>query len=179
MGEMYLEGWGLPFPTPLRYLGVGAVCLAFTLVALTWPRVGGWSLILFGGAFSAWWTSVAAGRGWRSLEWILGTLLPFGGLLVGGDVLFLMEGRYRRQRRAEELTLPKEPALRLPKGWFRRNLRYVLAIGFPLLVTVAASVYFAPMILTRVDDGDRGTRLIQGNGVTLIWAPKGPGWNWK
>ncbi len=35
------------------------------------------------------------------------------------------------------------------------------------------------MLLTRVDDGDRGARLIEGTGVTLIWAPKGPGWNWK
>jgi hypothetical protein len=30
-----------------------------------------------------------------------------------------------------------------------------------------------------VDDGDRGARLIEGNGITLIWAPQGPGWNWK
>lgn len=28
----------------------------------------------------------------------------------------------------------------------------------------------------RVDDGDYGARLIQGNGVALTWAPDGPGW---
>ena len=49
----------------------------------------------------------------------------------------------------------------------------------PLLVAVAVSVYNLPIVLTRVDDGDRGARLIEGNSVTLVWAPEGPGWNWK
>ena len=63
VAEMYYEGWGLPFPEPMRYLILGAVCLALTLVALTWPRFGGWLLILIGGAFTAWWWTLAAGRG--------------------------------------------------------------------------------------------------------------------
>ena len=36
-----------------------------------------------------------------------------------------------------------------------------------------------PIVLTRVDDGDRSARLIEGNGVTLVWAPEGPGWNYR
>ncbi|NIR58324.1 MAG: hypothetical protein GWO02_01770, partial [Gammaproteobacteria bacterium] len=40
-GEVYYEGWGLPFPAPLRYLAPPALFLFFTLVAVTWPRVGG------------------------------------------------------------------------------------------------------------------------------------------
>jgi hypothetical protein len=36
-----------------------------------------------------------------------------------------------------------------------------------------------PVVLTRVDDGDRSTRLIEGNGVALVWVPEGPGWNWR
>jgi len=170
IGEMYYEGWGLPFPEPMRYLALGAVCLALTLVALTWPRVGGWVLVLIGGAFTAWWWSLAAGRGWLSLGWIVSTF-PASGLLILTGVVFLLEGRYRQRLRAEGWTPPKK--------WVRRNLRYVLAIGFPLLVTIATSVYSLPIVLTRVDDGDRGARLIEGTGVTLIWAPKGPGWNWK
>ena len=168
--EMYYEGWGLPFPEPMRYLILGAVCLALTLVALTWPRIGGWLLIAIGGAFTAWWWRLAARRGWLNLRWILGTF-PVSGLLLLTGVLFLLEDRYRRQRRAEGWTPPK--------SWLRRNLRYVLALGLPLLVIVAVSAYFAPILLTRVDDGDRGARLIEGNGVTLVWAPAGPGWNWK
>jgi hypothetical protein len=171
VGEMYYEGWGLPFPEPMRYLIPGAVCLALTLVALTWPRFGGWSLVLIGGAFSAWWVRLAARRGWLSWEWILGALFPVAGLLVVVGALFILEGRHRWQRRAEGWTPPKR--------WLCRNLGYVLAVGFPLLVAIAVSVYFAPLSLARVDDGDRGARVIAGNGVTLVWAPKGPGWNWK
>jgi hypothetical protein len=28
----------------------------------------------------------------------------------------------------------------------------------------------------RVNDGDFGARLVEGNGVKLVWAPAGPGW---
>ena len=28
----------------------------------------------------------------------------------------------------------------------------------------------------RVNDNDFGTRIIEGNEVTLVWAPRGPGW---
>jgi len=112
---------------------------------------------------------LAATQGW-SFKWILGTF-PVSGLLILTGVLFLLEGRYRQKRRAEGWAAPK--------SWFRRNLRHVLALSIPLLVAIGLSVHFAPLILTRVDDGDRGARLIAGNGVSLVWAPKGPGWNWK
>jgi hypothetical protein len=168
-GEMYLEGWGLPFPEPLRYLTFGGVCLAITLIALTWPSVGGWLLIVIGGGFTLWWGSIAAGRGWLSLQWILSTF-PLSSMLVVVGVLFLLENRYRQQRLAEGWT----PA----KRWYRRNLRYILAIGFPLLVAIGVSLFFAPFTLSRIDDGNRGAASIAGNGVDLVWAPHGPGWNW-
>jgi hypothetical protein len=46
-----------------------------------------------------------------------------------------------------------------------------MVIGFP--------IYWLPILLTRVDDGDRGARLVAGPEVTLVWAPQGPGWNWR
>jgi len=171
VAEMWHEGWGMPFPHPLRYLILGAVCLGFTLIALTWPRLGGWLLLAFGGAFSVWWSSVAAGRGWLNWQWVLTALFPLAGMLVVVGVLFLLEGRYRRRLRAEGWSPPV--------NWLHRNLRYVLGVGIPLLMVVVTSAFFAPMALSRVDDGDRSARLIEGHGVALVWAPKGPGWNWK
>jgi hypothetical protein len=188
VGEMYFEGWGLPFPTPLRYLILGAACLALTLLALTWPRLGGWLLILIGAAFTAWWWRLAAARGWLNWRWILGTF-PVSSLVIFTGLLFLLEGRHRRHRRAEgarpepaEGTSPEPVEGTGPEsveGWLRRNLPYVLAVGFPLLTAIAVSIQFLPLILTRVDDGDRSARLIEGHGVTLVWAPQGPGWNWR
>jgi hypothetical protein len=93
--------------------------------------------------------------------------------------LFLLEGRYRRQRRAEGACPEPVEGRTPPKSWLRRNLRYLLAVGIPLLVVIGVSAYYAPLVATRVDDGERGARLIEGNGVTLVWAPKGPGWNWR
>lgn len=169
MGEMYYEGWGMAFPHPMRYLIPAATCLALTLAALTWPRLGGWLLIAIGGVFTAWWWRLAAARGWLNWRWILGTF-PVSSLIIITGVLFLLEGNYRWGR---------DGGWSPPKTWFRRHLRYVLAVGIPWVVAVAVSAYYAPLILTRVDDGDRGARLIEGNGVTLVWAPQGPGWNWK
>jgi len=54
-----------------------------------------------------------------------------------------------------------------------------LALVPPLLIFTGLSIYYLPIVLTRVDDGERGARLIEGNGVTLLWAPEGPGWNWR
>jgi len=159
-GELYYEGWGVAFPAPLRYLTLAALFLFFTLVAVTWPRIGGWSLMVFGALFIVWWSRIAMGRGWFSLRWVLGSLFPLAGVLVLVGVLFLLEDRYRRRRRAEGWTPPS--------NWLRRNLRYVVAIGLPLLVAVGTSVYYAPLLVTRVDDGERGARLIEGNGVTLV-----------
>jgi len=170
MGEMYYEGWWGPWTVRLCYLVPGVVCLALTLVALTWPRLGGWLVILIGAAFTTWWWGAAALSGQLTLRRVL-SQFPISGLLVVIGVLFLFEGHYRKQRDAEGATPPD--------GWFRRYLRYVLAIGLPLLVAVAVSVVNLPIVLTRVDDGDRGARLIKGHDITLVWAPKGPGWNWK
>jgi len=43
---------------------------------------------------------------------------------------------------------------------------------------VAAGFAVEPVtrIAGRIDDGNRSLRIVQGNGVKLIWAPEGPGW---
>lgn len=166
--EMYYEGWWGPWTERLPYLTFAAVSLLLTLVVLTWPRVGGWLLIALGGVFTVWWWGMAARRRLLTLGRLLSTF-PVSGLLVVIGVLFLFEARHRR--------LLQEERWSPPTNWFRRYLRQVLAVGFPLLVTAAVSVYWLPVLLTREDDGDRGARLIEGNGVALLWAPAGPGWS--
>jgi hypothetical protein len=170
VGEMYYEGWWGAWYNRLPYLAPPVICVAFTLVALTWPRLGGWIILLLGGAFTAWRWIREAQLGMLTWQWMLGWF-PVSGVLVIVGILFLLEGRYRRQRRASGWTPPRQ--------WLRRHLRYVVALAPPLLTAVLVTAYFAPLLLTRHDSGERSAQRIEGNGVTLLWAPAGPGWNWR
>ncbi len=64
--------------------------------------------------------------------------------------------------------------------WFGRpaprRLALLLVLLLPTLVLLAAGAEPAWRVAGRVDDGDRGPRLVEGNGVRLLWAPVGPGW---
>lgn len=170
MAEMYHEGWGLPFHQTLRYLTLGAAWLVLALVTITWPRLGGWLLVASGTAFTIWWFRLQASRGSLTSGGII-RMFPLSAMVVVTGALFLYESRYRDQLRAQ--------GWKPTGGRLRRYRRYVLAVGIPLITAIATSIYYLPVVLTRVDDGARSARLIEGNGVTLIWAPEGPGWNWK
>ena len=164
VGEMYYEGWWGGWHNRLPYLVPGTVLLIFAAVTITWPRMGGWALIILGGTVFVWW--------WNKVEFAWdGLLVAFmlGGLAALTGVLFLFEARHQQHLRVEGWT----PAAR----WFRRNLRYVAALTGPLLTAISTTLLFAPLLLTRLDDGDRGARLIEGHGVALVWAPAGPGWS--
>ena len=113
---------------------------------------------------------MAAGRARMSFSWVITTLPLISTLVITGFFL-LLEARYLDRQRSLG---------RRPQGnWFQRSRRYILAVGAPLLIFLFVSVYYLPKVLQRVDDGGREARLIQGNGVRLVWAPQGPGWNWK
>lgn len=64
--------------------------------------------------------------------------------------------------------------------WFgkleRRKLAYFLAIGFPLIQIFGIGTYHSIRISNRYNDDNFESRLIEGNGIKLIWAPQGPGW---
>lgn len=64
--------------------------------------------------------------------------------------------------------------------WFGRpqprKVATYLIIGLPLLTLVIFGVEPIVRISQRVNDGDLGARVVAGNGVTLTWAPDGPGW---
>lgn len=58
-----------------------------------------------------------------------------------------------------------------PKKW-----AYRLILAVPLLVILAISIPQGIKLSQRIDDQNFGARLIEGNGIALIWAPRGPGW---
>jgi hypothetical protein len=163
VGEAYYEGWWGAWYNPLPYLLPAAVLLALTVVGIRWPGKGGWTIVIVGGGIFVGWLVISE---FTFVNLVKALLL--GGLAALVGVLFLLEAR--RQHRL------RSGAWKPPRQWFRRNIPYLLAIGLPLLVTTAFSVYWLPIVLGRVDDGDRGARTIEGNGVALVWAPAGPGW---
>lgn len=168
--EMYYEGWGNPFPAPLAYMIPGAISLLLALLAVTFPLLGGLALIVVGSAFTFWWVSLWLARGGDSFLALL-SMFPVSGMLVITGVFFILESRYRRRRKADGWTAPEI--------WWRRNFRYVVVLGVSFAVFAVTSATQLPNILMRVDDGDRSARIIEGNEVRLMWAPEGPGWNWK
>ncbi len=161
--EMFHEGWYAPFEW-LFFLLPAGVCLALTLFALAWPRLGGYLLIAIGIGSYAWLLGMTALRFGPSLTAALRNL-PVSGLLALIGVLFLREARQRKRT-----ARPREPR------WWRRNLPSLLAVGVPLLLGVSLALEPAHRVANRVDDGDYGARRIRGNGVDLTWASAGPGW---
>jgi hypothetical protein len=64
--------------------------------------------------------------------------------------------------------------------WFGRpqprRIAVSLAIGLPLLTLIISGIEPVLRVSQRLDDGNLQARLVQGNGVELVWAPEGPGW---
>jgi len=166
--SMFYEGWGQPFPVPLLYLLPGAACLVLCLVALRWPLAGAVLLLAAGAAGGVWWLLGQIERDGVSAQVLMTLAILFGPVVVAAG-LFLLEARHRRLLRAE--------AAQPPRRWITRNIRYLLVAGVPVLSVATLSAVRLPEVLSRHDDGLRGARLIEGNGVTLVWAPQGPGWN--
>jgi hypothetical protein len=57
-----------------------------------------------------------------------------------------------------------------------RRWAFAAVVGCPLVTLVACGTEPVYRVSGRWDDGDRGTRLVRGNDVLLVWAPRGPGW---
>ena len=167
---MYHEGWWGPFYIRLLYLIPGAVFLLLTLVGIKWPRVGGWLIIIFGGLFTVFFLDISFVDGKLALGRDVAGFMISGPLVFLG-VLLLVDAHNRKRRIARGWVASSK--------WWRRNIWYLLAVAPPLLIFTGLSIYSLPVVLTRIDDGYRGARLIEGNSVTLVWAPEGPGWNWR
>ena len=57
-------------------------------------------------------------------------------------------------------------------AWARR-----LLVGIPVLTALCAGAYPGYRAMTRPTVVDPSMRRVQGNGVDLVWAPSGPGWD--
>jgi hypothetical protein len=64
--------------------------------------------------------------------------------------------------------------------WFgkieRRKFAYFLIIGLPIIQMLGIGTFQAVRVANRYNDNNFESRLIEGNCVSLIWAPQGPGW---
>ncbi len=166
--EGYHEGWGIAWYTPLLYWIPGAGFLILTLLALRWPRIGGTIVMLAGIAFTLFFMNIHITDGRLVINRNPAGFLISGVVILFG-ALFLWDGFLKRAH------APDPPA----PQWWRRHLLTLLAVGIPLLILLIISANRLPAVLSRIDDGNRNARRIEGNGVSLIWAPEGPGWNWK
>lgn len=166
LGELFYEGWGTSL-FAAAYLIPGAVSLLLLFAALRWPRAGGWLIIIVGAAFTLWWWGADILDG--SMTWgRFFAQFPASAItLFIGAMILVAAARLRRNPPPDDLP------------WWRRNLRYLFAIAMPLIILTGFLVYWVPVLATRQDDGKRDAVIIEGNGVTLMWAPAGPGWNWK
>jgi hypothetical protein len=163
IGESFHEGWHMGglwknIAGVFAYLIPMFVTIAISVYALISPVGGGLIYIGFGVIFGifvvATWSSYWTSV-WSALAWFPVTVL----LIIIG--IFYWIGR------------PK------PKKFI-----YGLAIGIPLLIVIGFGIEPAIRVAGRVDDGIRDARLVEGNGMRLVWAPAGPGWpnrsvNWE
>ena len=183
--EMYHEGWFGSWTNRLPYLAPIAVTLVPTVLCFLRPIAGGVLLMAIGLAAAGFFHNPAVAA------------MAAGIALVG--VLFALDGWRRRQApaggdagragpgdvaTADEAAPapPSEPDRPEPargRPWWRRDLRATFAVALALAIFVGVSAFNLPYVWGRFDDGDRSARRIDGNSVALVWAPEGPGWNWK
>lgn len=57
-----------------------------------------------------------------------------------------------------------------------RRAAFILVLGLPALTLVIFGIEPVGRIAGRVDDGNLQNRVVEGNGVRLVWAAEGSGW---
>jgi hypothetical protein len=163
ISEAFHEGWRMGglwknIAGVFAYLIPMFVTIAVSIYALISPIGGGLIYIGFGIIFSVFIFAISSSYWssiWAALSWFPVTLL----LIIIGAFYWIAR--------------PKPD-----------KFIYGLAIGIPLLIVIAFGIEPANRVAGRIDDGIRDARLVEGNGVRLIWASAGPGWpdhgvNWE
>jgi hypothetical protein len=151
--EAFHEGWYFSSLTEnlfctAQYLTLMMIFLALSVIPLRWPKVGAALYQAFSIGFFVW---ICMTRRVLTLGAVLGMLpITLPPLFVG--ILF-WTGRPSPVSRA-----------------------YKISIFLPVIVATVCAIEPVTRIAGRIDGGDRDMKIIEGNGVKLIWAPEGPGW---
>jgi hypothetical protein len=89
--------------------------------------------------------------------------------VVLASLLFMADAWARRRRAG---AAPGGGRDRTHRYW-----RHAALVGLPVLGFAALASQQVPALLARHDDGERGARVIGTGMASLVWAPRGPGWN--
>jgi hypothetical protein len=57
-----------------------------------------------------------------------------------------------------------------------KKLAFIIPVALPLIIILGLGIPEGVKVTNRLNDGNFGARLVQGNGIELVWAPAGPGW---
>jgi hypothetical protein len=179
------EAAGTPRPTRARRL-VGWVAVGFsTLLASLWAFWGAIENFHEGWYHASIWQNLGlmlVQYASPMLVFLILTSISLRFPLIGGGLLVLAgAGLAAFFARGAGVFLIGVPLILLGLGFIYgrpKPLRraYKIAIGLPILLYLGFSVEPAIRVAGRYDDGNREARLVEGNGVRLIWAPEGPGW---
>jgi hypothetical protein len=169
IASLFYEGWSRPIVHQASYLAPAIAMIALGAVALRWPLAGGALLIVASLGAGARWLMTRLALGIAPFDFLLMNAAVMVGPFVVAGLLLFAEARHRR--------LLREEGAKPSPHWIVRNLRYVLIVGVPLVAVAIPALQQLPALLARHDDGLRGARVVDGNGVTLEWAGAGPGWN--
>jgi len=152
--ENFHEGWyfnsilkniALMF---IQYLSIPLIIILLSLISIKWHKIGG-------------------------LLWIF-VWLGFSYLIFfGGNIPF----SFRRFLIWFPITAP---LLLIGFSFYffeikSKKIASILIIVFPLLIIFSLGIPNCIRVSTRYNDHNFGLRVVEGNGVTLAWAPQGPG----
>jgi hypothetical protein len=115
---------------------------------------------------------------------VLLTLIAIRWRRIGSSILFLAAiglGVFFGLENLATLALIIPPVIILGfLFWFGRpepkKYAYIIPVVIPAIIILSLGIPNLIKVSHRLNDGDFGARLVEGNGVELIWAPQGPGW---
>ncbi len=166
-------------------LGWTAVCLS-TLFASFWAFWGAIENFHEGWYYQSFWDNLALAF-IQYLPWSLG-FVGLGALSIRwprfGGGLYLLVGLLLPSLLVRTFAAIFFIALPLCVTgiffWFGRpqpkKWAYRIIVAIPLAILIGFSIEPAWRVSGRVDDGNYGLRILDGNQVRLQWAPEGPGW---